>query len=151
MPSTVLDKADYQGGRKWGDVKKEQAKKIDTINQEIIESGNYKEYEDLDEKLILYKEQFIEYDTDDSGDLDPTDVAYMLEKLGKNKNILEIKKMIAQVDLDGSGTINYHEYVQMMLGKKNSILRIILMFEEKSKEKPGPSGPPSVKKIEDLP
>ncbi|XP_033099142.1 allograft inflammatory factor 1-like [Anneissia japonica] len=151
MPSTVLDKNDYQGGAKWGKVKTEQAKKIDEINRDLIDAETYKEYEDLEERLSTFKTQFMEYDTDDSGDLDPTDVAYMLEKLGKNKNILEIKKMIAQVDLDGTGTINYHEYVQMMLGKKNSILRIILMFEEKSKEKPGPSGVAPVKRFEDLP
>jgi allograft inflammatory factor 1 len=32
--------------------------------------------------------------------------------------------MIAEVDTNNSGTINYDEFIQMMLGKKSSILRM---------------------------
>lgn len=51
------------------------------------------------------------------------DLKYMLEKLGQPKTHLELKKLIKQVDLNNSGTINYHEFVLMMLGK-SSVLRM---------------------------
>ena len=55
--------------------------------------------------------------------VDDNDVRVMMETLGQPKNQLEIKKMIKEVDLNGSGTINFYEFVQMMLGGKSSILR----------------------------
>lgn len=55
--------------------------------------------------------------------LDMMDLKYMLEKLGQPKTHLELKKLIKQVDLNNSGTINYHEFVLMMLGK-SSVLRM---------------------------
>mgnify|MGYP001794149505 FL=1 len=48
----------------------------------------------------------------------------MMEKLGQAKTHLELKKMIAQVDLNNSGNICYNEFVIMMLGKVNSVLRM---------------------------
>ncbi|XP_071485504.1 allograft inflammatory factor 1-like [Diadema antillarum] len=75
----------------------------------------------------------------------------MLEKLEQPKNTLEIRKMIKEVDLNNSGTINFSEFVKLMLGGKNSILRIIMMFEEKKKEQEKPKGPPPKKSFADLP
>ena len=48
----------------------------------------------------------------------------MMEKLGQAKTHLELKKMIAEVDTTNSGTITYWEFIVMMLGKKNSVLRM---------------------------
>lgn len=50
----------------------------------------------------------------------------MMEKLGQAKTHLELKKMIAEIDTDGSNTINYTEFLNMMLGKKNSILKMLV-------------------------
>jgi allograft inflammatory factor 1 len=44
------------------------------------------------------------------------------------------------VDSTDKGTINYPDFLIMMLGGKNSVLRMILLFEEKRKEKPRPQG-----------
>ena len=55
---------------------------------------------------------------------DVKDVTFMMEKLGQPKNLLEVKKMIAEVDTNNSGTINYNEFIEMMLGKKNSVLKM---------------------------
>jgi allograft inflammatory factor 1 len=75
----------------------------------------------------------------------------MMEKLGQAKTHLELKKMIAEVDKTNSGTIHYNEFLDMMLGKKSSILKLILMFEEKKKEKEAPKGLPPKKTFADLP
>lgn len=75
-----------------------------------------------------------------------------MERLGKPKNQLELKKMIDEVDSDKSGTINYLEFLEMMLGKAHtsSVLRLILMFEGLGKEKPKPKGPPPKVSLTDL-
>lgn len=151
MPATKLDHGNVQGGKAWGHVKGQQAQLLDDINTEVSDSGDYKDVEDLDDKLQSYKGKFIEYDLDNSGDLDVTDVSKMMEKLGQPKNILQIKKIIAEIDLDGTGTVSYREFLRMMLGNKSSIMKIILMFEEKNKEKEKPHGPPPKKVLSDLP
>ena len=55
---------------------------------------------------------------------DIMELKQMMEKLGQAKPHLELKKMIAEIDTDDSGTINYTEFLNMMLGKKNSILKM---------------------------
>ncbi|XP_071802568.1 allograft inflammatory factor 1-like [Asterias amurensis] len=151
MPSTKVDHSDKQGGKKWGALKKDQDGALSEINEELVKNGDYSSYEDLEERLANYKIKFMEFDQDDSGDLDVKDVTFMMEKLGQPKNLLEVKKMIAEVDTNNSGTINYNEFIEMMLGKKNSVLKIILMFEEKRKEKEKPAGIPPKKSLSDLP
>ena len=56
--------------------------------------------------------------------IDVTDVSKMMEKLGQPKNILQIKKIIAEIDLDGTGTVSYREFLRMMLGNKSSIMKM---------------------------
>lgn len=48
----------------------------------------------------------------------------MLEKLGQAKTHMELKKMIKEVDTVGHGTINYRDFVNMMLGGKSSVLKL---------------------------
>jgi allograft inflammatory factor 1 len=50
-----------------------------------------------------------------------------------------------------AGTIHYNEFLDMMLGKKSTVLKLILMFEEKKKEKELPKGLPPKKTFADLP
>nr|XP_054769476.1 allograft inflammatory factor 1-like [Lytechinus pictus] len=120
-------------------------------NQAIIQENDYKDVEDLEEKLQSFKGKFILYDLDCNGELDDNDVSHMMEKLGQPKNQIEIRKMIKEIDLNNSGTINFREFVTMMLGKKSSIMRVILMFEEKNKPKEKPTGLPPKKSFADLP
>jgi len=143
---------DHQGGKKFGELKKHQETELDTINQEYLHEDAYKEVEDLAAKLKSYKNQFMEFDADNSGDIDFQELKLMLEKIGQPKTHLECKKMIKEVDKTNSGTINYREFLDMMLGSKNSVLRLILLFEEKAKqEKEGKAkGPPPKRTLNDL-
>ena len=75
----------------------------------------------------------------------------MMERLGQAKTHLELKKMIAEVDTNNSGTIHYPEFLDMMLGKKSSVLKLILLFEEMKKAKEAPKGLPPKKSLADLP
>ncbi|PIK53169.1 allograft inflammatory factor 1 [Apostichopus japonicus] len=140
------------GGKQWGRLKEEQNVRLTEINEQVVANGDYKEYdpEELEEKLVAFKDQFMEYDLDNSDDLDVTDVSKMMEKLGKPKNIIEVRKIIAEVDTNNSGTIGYNEFLQMMLGKKSSVLKLILMFEEKGKGCAKPDGIAPKRSLEEM-
>lgn len=146
-----VDLTDKQGGKSFGKLKEQQSNDLDEINKEALEDELFKEVEDLPEKLERYKQQFMEFDLDHSGDIDIMELKQMLEKLGQAKTHLELKKMISEVDKTNSGTISYREFIDMMLGTKNSVLRLILLFEEKNKEKEKPITPPAKKSLAELP
>mmetsp|Transcript_55749 Transcript_55749/g.90842 ORF Transcript_55749/g.90842 Transcript_55749/m.90842 type:complete len:150 (+) Transcript_55749:67-516(+) len=145
---------DHQGGKKYGQLRKTQEQNLDEINKSYINSGDYddeEEYPDLNDRLEAYKKQFMEFDEDNSGDIDIMELKRMMEKLGQAKTHLELKKMIAEVDTTNSGTISYPEFLTMMLGKKSSVLKLILMFEEKKKEKLRPQGVAPKRDLSSLP
>lgn len=49
----------------------------------------------------------------------------MLEKLGLAKTHLELKKMMSEVTGSPSkDTFSYHDFLNMMLGKRNAILKL---------------------------
>ncbi|XP_048587680.1 allograft inflammatory factor 1 [Nematostella vectensis] len=149
-----MEKLDHQGGKLFGEKKKKEEKRLDEINQKFLDCGDYddeEEFPNLKERLKSYKKQFMEYDTDCSGEIDIVKLKLVMEKLGQAKTHLELKKMIAEIDTTDSGTIFYNEFVTMMLGKSNAILKIILMFEEMKKEQPKPTGYPPKRDLSSLP
>ncbi|XP_031560363.1 allograft inflammatory factor 1-like isoform X3 [Actinia tenebrosa] len=149
-----MTSVDHQGGKRFGQLKKQQEQTLDEINQSFKNSGDYddeEDYPDLDGKLESYKKQFMEFDLDNSGDIDIMELKKMMEKLGQAKTHLELKKMIAEVDTTNSGTISYNEFLTMMLGKKSSVLKLILLFEEKKKEKEKPKGVAPKRDLSSLP
>jgi len=143
---------DRQGGKKFGELKKKQETDLLEINEEYLKNDSYKDVEELPEKLHSYLVQFMEFDMDNSGDIDFEELKLMLEKMGQPKTHLECKKMIKEIDKTNSGTINYQEFLDMMLGSKSSVLRLILVFEEKAKkEKEGKAkGPPPKRTMDEL-
>lgn len=149
MPA--MDKNNKQGGKQYGELLAKRAEGIDKINNELVDDTRFKDIEDLREKLESFKVKFIEIDEDNTGEIDLMNLKRMLEKLGQPKTHLELQKMIRQVDTTNSGTINYTEFVDMMIGTRTSVLKMILMFEEKKKEKEKPTGPPPQKSLDQLP
>ncbi|XP_060070443.1 allograft inflammatory factor 1-like [Ylistrum balloti] len=146
-----LDLQNKQGGKLFGQLKNRQNEELTEINQSYLEDDSLQEIEDLADKLIQYKDQFMEFDLDNSGDIDIMELKQMMEKLGCAKTHLELKKMIAEVDTNGSGTIHYREFLDMMLGGKSTVLKLILMFEERMREKEKPTGPPPKRDLSSLP
>ncbi|XP_062515612.1 allograft inflammatory factor 1-like [Corticium candelabrum] len=147
----MAEKTNYQGGKAYGELKSRQENELDRTNQEFLTGGKFEDVEDLAERLESYKKQFMEFDENHSGDIDIMELKRMMEKLGQAKTHLELKKMIAEVDTNNTGTIHYHEFLDMMLGKRSSILKLILMFEEKKKEKERPKGLPPKRDLASLP
>ncbi|XP_033739945.1 allograft inflammatory factor 1-like [Pecten maximus] len=151
MEKPVLDPTDHQGGKAFGKLMEERNKKLEDINQEARDDDQYKDVEDLDEKLNQYKEKFLEFDLDTSGDINLMGLKLMLEKMGLAKTHNEIKAMVDQVDTRNSGTISYRDFLTMMLGSKNCILRLILLYESFGQEPEKQKGVAPPRTLDSLP
>lgn len=148
MPSSQ----NLQGGKAFGHLKEQQRQKLEEINQEYLEDQKYNDEEDLAEKLESLKNKYAEFDLNDQGEIDLMGLKRMMEKLGVPKTHLELKKMIVEVTGGSSNTINYRDFVKMMLGKRSAVLKLVLIFEDKANGSPSkPSGPPPKRDIASLP
>ncbi|XP_072287743.1 allograft inflammatory factor 1-like [Pyxicephalus adspersus] len=141
-----------QGGKAFGILKAQQEMRLEEVNQEFLCDEKYKDEEEIEEKLDSYKKKFMDFDLNDQGEIDMMGLKMMMEKLGVPKTHLEVKKMIAEVTGGNSECISYRDFIKMLLGKRSSVLKIILMFEEKANETaPRPVGPPPRRDISSLP
>ncbi|XP_027034443.1 allograft inflammatory factor 1-like [Tachysurus fulvidraco] len=146
MPSNV------QGGKAFGLLKAQQRDKLEEVNREFMEDQKYRDEEDLEEKLDSFKNKYAEFDLNDEGEIDMMGLKRMMEKLGVPKTHLEMKKMISEVTGGSSDTINYRDFVKMMLGKRSAVLKLVMMFEDKANSPASkPDGPPPKRDIASLP
>ncbi|NXT81585.1 AIF1L factor, partial [Zapornia atra] len=119
---------------------------------EFLCDPKFSDEEDLEEKLAVFKEKYMEFDLNNQGEIDLMSVKRMMEKMGAPKTHLELKKMISEVTGGVSETISYQDFVNMMLGKRSAVLKLVMMFEGKANEgNPKPSGPPPERDIASLP
>ncbi|XP_034553840.1 allograft inflammatory factor 1-like [Notolabrus celidotus] len=142
-----------QGGKAYGQLKSQQEDRLNSINEAFLSDPQYAEEEDLSSKLEMFKNQYMEFDLNDKGDIDIMGLKRMLEKLGQAKTHLELKKMMSEVTGETSkDSFSYSDFLNMMLGKRNAILKLILMFESFGKEQESKEvGPPRRKTFSDLP
>ncbi|KAF1387790.1 hypothetical protein PFLUV_G00083600 [Perca fluviatilis] len=141
-----------QGGKAYGLLKSQQEEQLNSINEAFLSDPQYAEEEDLSSKLEMFKKKYMEFDLNDKGEIDLMGLKRMLEKLGLAKTHLELKKMMSEV-VGGTSkdTISYNDFLNMMLGKRNAILKLILMFEGMGKEQDKDVAPPPRKTFSDLP
>ena len=135
-------KSNHQGGKVYGQLKAQQEASLQEINRKFLE-----EYQGDNENkcgsaahLEELQKMFMEFDEDNSGDIDLMELKRMMEKFGQAKTHLELKKMIAEVDRENRGSISYNDFLHMMCGKKSSILKLILMFEQAMQGRSRPKG-----------
>ncbi|XP_028828506.1 allograft inflammatory factor 1-like [Denticeps clupeoides] len=148
MPSNQ----NVQGGKTFGLLKAQQTEKLEEINKEYMEDQKYRDEEDLAEKLDSFKNKYAEFDLNDQGEIDMMGLKRMMEKLGVPKTHLEVKKMICEVTGGCSDTINYRDFVKMMLGKRSAVLKLVMIFEDKANGGScKPEGPPPKRDIASLP
>ncbi|XP_077430730.1 allograft inflammatory factor 1-like [Vanacampus margaritifer] len=141
-----------QGGKAFGFLKSHQEDKLNAINEAFLSDEQYADVEDLAFKLDMFKQKYMEFDLNDKGDIDMMGLKRMLEKLGVAKTHLELKKMMTEVVGGASkDTISYTDFLDMMLGKRHAILKLILMFEGMNKEEKKHEGPASPKTFSQLP
>ncbi|KAM3825507.1 allograft inflammatory factor 1-like isoform 1-T1 [Vipera latastei] len=141
-----------QGGKALRLLKAEQEGRLDEINKEFLCDPKFSDEEDLEEKLAIFKEKYMEFDLNNQGEIDLMSVKRMMEKLGTPKTHLELKKMISEVTRGASETISYQNFITMMLGKRSAVFKLVMMFEGKSQETtPKFSGPPPERDLSSLP
>ncbi|XP_069393077.1 allograft inflammatory factor 1-like isoform X1 [Paralichthys olivaceus] len=148
-----MDDLFLTGGKAYGVLKSHQEEKLNSVNEAFLSDPQYAEEEELASKLEMFKKKYMEFDLNDKGEIDIMGLKRMLEKLGLAKTHLELKKMMSEV-IGGTlkDTICYNDFLNMMLGKRNAILKLILTFESMGKEQEQKDlGPPQRKTFSDLP
>ena len=68
-------------------------------------------------QLEALREQFDEADADNSDSIDANELMAVCRSLGENLSMKQVKALIAEVDDDGSGEIEWEEYL-IIMGKK---------------------------------
>nr|AFA43699.1 allograft inflammatory factor-1 [Schizothorax prenanti] len=142
-----------QGGKAYGLLKSQQEETLNAINEAFLSEPNYAEEDDLRSKLEMFNNNYMEFDLNDKGDIDLMAFKRMLEQLGLAKTHLELKEMMSEVAGGTSKeTISYNDFLNMMLGIRNAILTLILMFEGMGKDQePKDTAPPARTTLSDLP
>lgn len=73
------------------------------------------------EKYEEIKEAFQVFDKDNDGFITIKELATVMRSLGHNPTETELADMIQQYDRDGSGTIDFAEFFELMMKKMNDI------------------------------
>merc|ERR1712107_456518 len=103
--------------------------------------GGKKAKELTEEQKNEIKEAFDLFATDGSGSIDSKELKVAMRALGFEPKKEEIAKMITDVDDDGSGTIEYPEFLAMMTQKilnrdpKDEILKAFKLFDDDEQAK----------------
>lgn len=74
-----------------------------------------------DEQKAEFKEAFDLFDKDGNKEISTKELITVLRALGNNPTQEEIEQMIEEVDEDGSGTIDFGEFLEMMAKKLTRI------------------------------
>ena len=85
--------------------------------QLIVDKMNSKTTMTFEQQL---RETFELYDVDGSGGLDQEEITQLMATLGHDLTDEEVSDMIAEVDKDGNGDIDYDEFVAMFKGINSS-------------------------------
>merc|ERR1712010_400723 len=70
-----------------------------------------------EEQVEECREAFEMFDIDGSGAIDVRELKAAIKALGMDVSAEELKKMVADVDKDGNGTIEFAEFLSMMTAK----------------------------------
>ena len=73
------------------------------------------------EQIAEFKEAFSLFDKDGKGEISEKELITVLRALGNNPTEEELDTMIKEVDEDGSGTIDFGEFLEMMARTLNQI------------------------------
>ncbi|XP_005497364.3 calmodulin-like protein 3 [Zonotrichia albicollis] len=70
-----------------------------------------------EEKIAEFKEAFSLFDRDGDGCITTRELGTVMRSLGQNPTEAELQDMVGEVDADGSGTIDFPEFLSLMARK----------------------------------
>jgi len=71
-----------------------------------------------DEEFENYKKTFIMYDKDGDGTVSTKELGAVMRSLGTNPDPEELEAMVDEADADGSGSVDFGEFVEMMIKRE---------------------------------
>ncbi len=87
-----------------------------------------------EEQINNYKEAFLEYDKDGSGNISIKELGTVMRTLGENPTEDELQNLINKYDEDGNGTMEFTEFLCMMAAKvRTSFLLLSSLLENQKK------------------
>jgi len=85
---------------------------IDKMSNEMSDDDLFSELENAE-----YKEAFELFDKDGSGSITTKELLYVMRSIGQNPTEDEVLELIMESDLNGDGTIDFKEFINMMRRK----------------------------------
>jgi len=73
-----------------------------------------------DEQIEEFKQAFYSFDQDGEGTIGREELGELLTALGENLSEMEVDNMLAEVDEDGSGQVDFDEFLGMMQKKMST-------------------------------
>jgi Ca2+-binding protein (EF-Hand superfamily) len=83
-----------------------------------------------------FKEAFSLFDTDKDGFITSKELGDLMKKLGLNPTEAELQDMINEIDYDGSGTIDFEEFISLISRKmkepgiENELMEAFKIFDQ---------------------
>merc|ERR1719219_1413034 len=71
-----------------------------------------------DEEFENYKKIFIMFDKDGDGTVSTKELGAVMRSLGTNPDPEELEAMVDEADADGSGSVDFGEFVEMMIKRE---------------------------------
>lgn len=90
------------------------------------------------EQIAEFREAFSIFDKDGDGTISTKELGIVMRSLGETKSDEQLEQMIAEVDVDGNGTIDFEEYLEMMAkkmqnsGSADQIREAFKVFDKKN-------------------
>mmetsp|Transcript_14554 Transcript_14554/g.28155 ORF Transcript_14554/g.28155 Transcript_14554/m.28155 type:complete len:112 (-) Transcript_14554:528-863(-) len=81
-----------------------------------------------EDEIEEIREAFNLFDTDGSGTIDPKELKAAMQSLGFEAKNQTIYQMIGDIDKDGSGSIDFEEFLDMMTGKLSHVSYCFLIY-----------------------
>ncbi|XP_037758293.2 calmodulin-A [Chelonia mydas] len=70
-----------------------------------------------EEQIAEFKEAFSLFDKDGDGSITTSELGNVMQSLGQNPTEAELQDMIGELDTDGSGTVDFPEFLSLMARK----------------------------------
>ncbi|EMP39433.1 Calmodulin, striated muscle [Chelonia mydas] len=70
-----------------------------------------------EEQIAEFKEAFSLFDKDGDGSITTGELGNVMQSLGQNPTEAELQDMIGELDTDGSGTVDFPEFLSLMARK----------------------------------